>query len=230
MSEADCIYTGGPIVTMEPSMPRAEAIAVAGGRIIAVGSAAEVERTRGPSTRSIDLKGATLMPGFVEAHSHPLMSAMAWGDPVVDVRAVHTPTYAAVLEKIKRRVKKATPGEAIWFLGLDPQLHAGMGKNRPARFWTRSLLTMLSLSRPVISIRVYTNTKALETFRIDASYKPPLGGRVVRTADDRPWKFVETSAWMLLKQFQNSLGADRTARCFERLGREVRPRRLYHDI
>lgn len=214
MSEADCIYTGGPIVTMEPSMPRAEAIAVAGGRIIAVGSAAEVERTRGPSTRSIDLKGATLMPGFVEAHSHPLMSAMAWGDPVVDVRAVHTPTYAAVLEKIKRRVKKATPGEAIWFLGLDPQLHAGM--EEPSREVLDEIAPNNAVAVQTSNFHcVYTNTKALETFRIDASYKPPLGGRVVRTADDRPWKFVETSAWMLLKQFQNSLGADRTARCFE---------------
>ena len=70
-AEADAIYFGGPIVTVDDRRPGAEAVAVAGGRIIAVGSRRDVERTRkGPGTRMIDLAGRTMVPGFIDAHGH----------------------------------------------------------------------------------------------------------------------------------------------------------------
>ncbi|MCS6855966.1 MAG: amidohydrolase family protein, partial [Elioraea sp.] len=73
---ADAIYTGGPILTMNDAAPTAEAVAVRGGRILAVGSRAQVEATRGPATRTIDLRGRTMLPGFFDAHGHALVCGL----------------------------------------------------------------------------------------------------------------------------------------------------------
>jgi predicted amidohydrolase YtcJ len=71
--EADLIYSGGPIVTINDAQPSAEAVAVRGGRILAVGTRAQVEATRGPGTRMMNLEGRTLLPGFVDPHGHVVM-------------------------------------------------------------------------------------------------------------------------------------------------------------
>ncbi len=213
MQGVDRIFFGGPIVTMDAAVPRAEAVAVTDGRIVAVGSRAEIEALASADTVRTDLKGNTLLPGFVEAHSHPLMSAMAWGDPVVDVRAVHVPTYEAVLEKMRRRIAKATPGEVIWFLGLDPQLHAGM--KEPSREDLDALAPNHAIVVQTINFHgVFINTKALEAFGIDADYTPPLGGKFVRAADGLPWKFAETAAWQLCNRFYEMCGDERKIRSF----------------
>lgn len=222
MPIADRIFLGGTVITMETSQPRAEAVAVAGGRILAVGALSDVEAFASAKTERVDLKGAILLPGFVEAHSHPMMSALAWGDPVVDVRAVHTPTYDAVLEKMRRRMTKAVPGEVVWFLGLDPQLHAGMEEP------PREVLDKLAPDNAVIVQTsnfhgIFLNSKALEFFGIGADYAPPLGGKFIKASDGLPWKLMETAAWALLKRFHDHLGEQRRSRCFEEwVGKFVR--------
>jgi hypothetical protein len=67
---ADRIIRGGPIVTVHAAQPTAEAVAIAGGRIVAVGSEADVMQHKGDATEVIDLAGKTLAPGFVDGHSH----------------------------------------------------------------------------------------------------------------------------------------------------------------
>lgn len=69
-NEAEVIIAGARVLTMDPARPRAEAVALAGGRIIAVGSDAEVMGLCGPASRVIDAGGRTLLPGFVESHMH----------------------------------------------------------------------------------------------------------------------------------------------------------------
>ena len=68
--QADMILTGARVLTMDKAQPRAEAVAIAGGKIIAVGTVAEVAALAGPATRVIEAKGRTLLPGFVESHLH----------------------------------------------------------------------------------------------------------------------------------------------------------------
>ena len=67
---ADTIYSGGDIITIHDAAPAAEALAVKDGKILAVGSKADVFKTKGGATRLVDLGGKTLIPGFVDAHSH----------------------------------------------------------------------------------------------------------------------------------------------------------------
>lgn len=74
---AEVVFYGGTVLTMDPSQPRAQAIAISGEHIDAVGSDAEVMALAGTATTVVDLRGATLMPGFVDAHSHYFGSADA---------------------------------------------------------------------------------------------------------------------------------------------------------
>ncbi|MDP3523772.1 MAG: amidohydrolase [Hoeflea sp.] len=64
------IITNGAVLTMDPDLPRAEAVAVKDGRIVAVGSASEVAGLAGPGTQVLDARGATVLPGFIESHMH----------------------------------------------------------------------------------------------------------------------------------------------------------------
>src|SRR5262249_23277513 len=66
----DWILTGGDVVTFDPARPRAEAVAIEGGRIVAVGVAAQIEQLATPATEVTDLEGAALLPGFGDTHMH----------------------------------------------------------------------------------------------------------------------------------------------------------------
>ena len=73
---ADIVFTGGHVHTVDPRRPRAEAVAVHGERISAVGSTDEIASAIGPKTRVVDLGGRPLLPGFQDAHVHPLSGGM----------------------------------------------------------------------------------------------------------------------------------------------------------
>jgi imidazolonepropionase-like amidohydrolase len=74
-STADAIYFGGPIVTVNDAQPSAEAVAIKDGKILAVGARAGIEKDhKGSSTQMIDLGGKTLVPGFLDPHSHYISS------------------------------------------------------------------------------------------------------------------------------------------------------------
>ncbi len=126
VEQAETIFTGGTIVTMEEGAPRAEALAVKDGRILGLGPLAEIETLADDETERVELGSRTLMPGFVEPHTHPAISALLQGAPIIDIRAMTVPTWEAVLGKIRRKVAKSEAGEFIYLLGMDIQLHEGL--------------------------------------------------------------------------------------------------------
>ena len=77
---ADTIWSGGPIITMIDKAMRAEAVAVAvavaGGKTVALGKRSDVMKLNGPATQMVDLKGQTLVPGFVDAHGHIVVGGL----------------------------------------------------------------------------------------------------------------------------------------------------------
>ena len=75
-NQADKIFLGGNIITVDDNNPEAQAIAVHDGKIQAIGSETEVSKFRGSKTKVIDLKGNTLLPGFIDIHTHPILSSM----------------------------------------------------------------------------------------------------------------------------------------------------------
>ena len=209
MSYADRILINGTILTVNSDMAEASAVAIKDGLILAVGDYEQVMNTRGPETKVLDLDGATAMPGFVEAHGHPLLSALTWGDPVIDIRAIHTPTYDAAIEKVKRRILKSQPGEFLFFVGLDPLLHNGMREPSSAE------LDALAPDNPLVietsnCHAIYVNGRALERCGINAETPVPEGGEIIQGTNGKPWKFLESAIDLITDRFYEITGESRT--------------------
>ena len=86
---ADTIYVGGDIVTVNDAIPRAEALAVKDGKILAVGARADIEEMhKGAATRIVDLAGKTLLPGFLDAHSH-YFSSLSVANQVKEGKSIY---------------------------------------------------------------------------------------------------------------------------------------------
>src|SRR6201998_3134884 len=105
MADADLVMTGTAL-TVDEARPTAEALAVAAGAIVAVGSRSDVEGFIGPDTQTVDVGDGCVMPGFIEAHGHPLMEAIALSDRLVDSRPVTMRDAGAVVEAVRREVAR----------------------------------------------------------------------------------------------------------------------------
>ena len=114
----DTIFLGGNILTMDDERPSARALAVDRGRIVSIGSEKEVLKLRRHWTQIIDIRGGTLMPGFIEAHCHPIAGAML--SQLVDVSGFTHGSRSDVLDTIREAVSVAVPGEWVFAFGWDP--------------------------------------------------------------------------------------------------------------
>lgn len=117
---ADIIFHGGPVLTVNAKDEVAQALAVRDGVIIAVGSEREVMTRQGPHTELIDLRGQTLLPGFVAAHEHPALTAVFSG--ALDLSGFTYPSNAEVWQAFRAAVAATPKGEWIYASGLDPIL------------------------------------------------------------------------------------------------------------
>ncbi|MEU0542652.1 amidohydrolase family protein [Nocardia sp. NPDC005978] len=183
MRSADLIFTGGSIITADDGGPTEPShLAVSDGRIIAVGSD-EVLGHRGPDTAMIDLAGRCLMPGFVEAHTHPTQDQTLYLDCVVDIRPVTTcPTADDVDRAIKRALDVAPAGEPLVFYGLDVLLQTGYPT--PTLEW----LDRIGPDRPIIiwqnsGHQAWANTAALRNAGLTDATPDPIGGSFERDTD-----------------------------------------------
>jgi predicted amidohydrolase YtcJ len=120
---AHVIFVGGEIVTINDKQPSAEALAVKGGKIVAVGARADVEKAhKGASTQVVDLGGKTLMPGFIDAHSHYINAlsvasqAKLYAPPAGPGKDVES--IVAALKKFAAD-RKIPRGEMIMAYGYD---------------------------------------------------------------------------------------------------------------
>ena len=177
---ADAIWTGGPILTMNDAAPTAEAVAVRGGRILAVGTRAQVEATRGPGTRMMDLGNRTLLPGFVDPHGHVVMVGLqAVGANLLaapDGEGNDIPALIRILRDWTQRNEAAVRRYGLIFgFGYDDS------QLREQRHPTREELDQVSTEVPVLIIHASShlaaaNSKALEKAGITAATPDPTGG------------------------------------------------------
>lgn len=179
MAPADLVVTG-TILTVDESRPTAEALAVAGGRIIAVGSRSDVQAHIGTDTQTIDVGDGCVMPGFVEAHGHPLMEAMALSDRIVDIRPVTIRKADDVVAAVRREV--AARGAAGAYLnGWDPLLQPGLPQ--PTLAW----LDEIAPDGPLIIIhnsghKAFFNSHAARRVGLSRDTPDPKGARFGRDA------------------------------------------------
>lgn len=169
---ADAIYFGGDILTMEGETANyAEAVAIKDGKILFVGTKAEAEKFHGDATEMKDLKGKTMMPGFIDPHLHPILGAVIlntsfaspfdWNFPWGKVAAIrgHKPFMDKVVEYHKA-LKDPMKQLIVW--GYMEPFHGSM---------SRTELDSISITRPIVvwqysAHEMFFNTAALKKFNI----------------------------------------------------------------
>ena len=203
------LFHGGPILTVDDANPSPEAIVARDGRIEFVGALGDAERILGADHERIDLEGRFLLPGFIDAHSHPLWAAKTRGAPVVDIRAETVPTFEAVLGKIERRVAAARPGEHLLFFGLDAQLHDGFVGPSRAQLDDMAPDNPLGIQTSNCHA-LYMNSAAFEACGIDQTTPTPPGSIIERDGAGRPSGMIaEAITWQALETFYEVWGDDR---------------------
>ncbi len=188
---ATVIFRNGKVYTLDAQKPWAQAVAVAGDRIVAVGADADALAHAGPETKVIDLAGRMLMPGFVEAHIHPLLGAfMTTG---VDLQVA---TAKDALSAIAAYAKSHPTGPIRGF-GWRVDMF-------PADGPTREMLDAVIAERPAFFFAIdghslWINSKALEVAKIDAQTPDPVPGfsYFVRDKGGQPTGYVLESSAVL---------------------------------
>jgi predicted amidohydrolase YtcJ len=178
---ADLVLTGGAVITLDDAHPRAGALAVRDGRIVAVGEDADVKAFRGPATRVIDLAGASVLPGLADAHVH----VEGIGQAAESLSLVGAASLQEALDRVAARAKAMPAGE--WLLGRGWDQNDWPEK----RFPTAAELDRAAGDRPAYLVRVdghasWANTRAIALAGLTAATTDPSGGRIIRDAAGAP--------------------------------------------
>ncbi len=173
MSCADLILVNGNIYTMDPEQPTAEAVAVSNSRIIAVGSNRQILSLAKKDTKKIDLKGKTVIPGFIDTHVH----GASLGRSISQISLRDAKSIKEIQQRIKKQAKKIPKGHWITGRGWDQEQ---LVENR---YPNRSDLDEASRYHPIFLLRVcghlgIANSKALRLSGINKNTKPPEGGLI----------------------------------------------------
>lgn len=172
---ADLIFTNGNVYTVNDKQPHAQAIAVTGDRIVFVGSNSGVKRYQGRKTRVVDLKGATVVPGFADAHAH----FTGVGQREMNLNLEGFTTLEDFLAKVKERVDQAKPGEWVTGRGWIETFW------KPPVFPTRADLDKVAPNNPVYLTRAdghasVASSAALKIAAVTKDTKDPFGGQVLK--------------------------------------------------
>lgn len=205
------VLLNGRVFTLDPARPWAEAVAIAGSRITAVGSTAEIKPLAASATRVIDLKGAFAVPGFNDAHVHiDSTGALLVGVNLLDV---HEP--AAFTSRIREAAARLPRGAWItrgewgayeqWAAGSAGAERAASGSGKGPFTPTRDLIDEATPEHPVFVNRFdrsmyLVNSLALKLAGIDASTPSPANGEIVKDASGRPTGLLKGAAADLVRK------------------------------
>uniref|UniRef100_A0AAU2VBX4 Amidohydrolase n=1 Tax=Streptomyces sp. NBC_00003 TaxID=2903608 RepID=A0AAU2VBX4_9ACTN len=188
---ADLVFTGGPVLTLDAARSRATTVAVTGDRITAVGHD-EVRELIGPKTEVVDLAGKLLIPGFQDAHVHPVSAGIELARCDLTDLITAADTLAAV-----RAYADAHP-EQEWITGGGWSMEAFEGGSP-----TRDLLDRVVPDRPVYLPNrdhhgAWVNTRALTLAGITRDTPDPADGRIERDASGEPTGLLQEGAMDLV--------------------------------
>src|SRR3984957_6205243 len=208
---ADLIIQNARIWTVDPSLPNADAVAIVGDRIVAVGGAAQVGAWRGTNTLVVDAGGKRMLPGFNDAHVH----FVDGGTQLDNVELNDATSQQEFARRISERAAKLSKGE--WLLGGDWD----ETKWTPAVLPTKELIDSITSQTPVAVDRydghmVLANSLALKLAGITAATPDPAGGLIVRDAQGNPTGALKDAAMDLLFKFVPPLTHDQRRHAVER--------------
>lgn len=213
---ADLVLRNGRVVTVDPARSEAQAVAISGDRIAAVGTDAEISRLIGPGTEVVDLRGQLAIPGFIEAHGHflnlghakmilDLTKARSWGDIVAMVGAA---------------AKTAEPGAWITGRGWHQERWQRTPEPSVDGVPLHHELSRVSPANPVLlghasGHAAFANAKALELAGIAKDTANPPGGEIVRDAQGNPTGLLRETAQRLVSAAMAKAEAGRDPKIVE---------------
>lgn len=187
---ADLVLLHGTILTVDARDSVAEAVAIRAGKIVAVGTNAEIERLAGPRTRRIDLYGRTATPGLIDSHAHIADGGLA---ELYHVKLSDVSTVAEAVERVRAGVSRLKPGEWLQGDGWDE------GKLAEHRYLHAADLDPVSPANPVWLSHTtghygVANSLALRLAHIGPGTPDPPAGTIDRGADGAPTGVLKESA------------------------------------
>jgi predicted amidohydrolase YtcJ len=192
---ADLVLTNGKVVTVEASLPVAQAVAVRGARIIGIGRAIDLQPFIGPATQVVDLHGQLVIPGFVEGHGH----FTGVGEAQLSLKLMPATSWDQIVKMVAEAAKGAKPGE--WIIGRGWHQEKWTSRPNPnvEGFPTHASLDAVSPNNPVVLTHAsghasFVNAKAMEVSDINRSTPDPPGGEILKDGAGNPTGLLRETA------------------------------------
>lgn len=198
---ADLILTNARVYTVHEKQPRAEAVAIRGDRIMAVGSTEEIAALRGDSTTVLDLGGRFLMPGFIEGHGH--FSGL--GNSLMNLNFLKSRNWDEIVAMVAEKAKTAKPGEWITGRGWHQEKWDKIPERNVLGYPYHDELSAVSPDNPVILRHasghgLFANKAAMDAAGVSTETPNPTGGEIVRDAAGNAIGMFEETAMGVINQ------------------------------
>jgi predicted amidohydrolase YtcJ len=208
---ADLVLRNGKIVTLNPAAPAAQAVAVRGDLITAVGSNADARRWIGPRTKVIDLRGMLAIPGLIEGHGH--FTEIGEYRLGLDLREART--WDDIVARVGRAAQDAKPGEWIVGRGWHQSKWDRAPEPNVEGFPLHASLSAVSPNNPVLLTHAsghaaFVNAQALSAAGVTAQTPDPPGGEILKDQQGRPTGLLRETAEELASRAYGQWRARRT--------------------
>lgn len=192
---ATLVLRNGKVITVDAGMPEAQAIAIRGDRIVAVGTNQAIQAFVGPATQVIDLRGQLAIPGLVESHGH----FMGLGQSKLTLDLMDVKDWDEIVGMVAAAAKQAKPGEWILGRGWHQEKWAGTPKPNVEGFPFHDALSKVSPNNPVMLTHAsghatFVNAKAMEAANLTRTTVNPSGGEILKDATGRPIGLLRETA------------------------------------
>ena len=197
----DLILLNGRIVTADDARPEAEAIAMRGETIVALGTSAEIRALAGTGTKVVDLEGRLAIPGFIEGHGH--FSGL--GTSLMNLNLMPSKSWDEILTAVAAAVETAKPGQWIVGRGWHQEKWTSVPNPNVEGFPTHESLSRVSPNNPVVLTHAsghasFVNAKAMELSGITKDTAAPAGGEILKDANGMPTGLLRETAARLVRQ------------------------------
>ena len=204
--KADLVLLHGNVVTVDSLHPRAQAIAVRGDKIVAVGSDADIQKLVGPQTRTIDLKGRLAMPGFIDGHGH--YTGLGESKLVLDLTKAKL--WDDIVAQVADAAKRAKPGALIEGRGWHQEKWDRVPQPNVEGVPLHASLDRVSPNNPVVLEHAsghasFVNGAALALAGITRDTPNPAGGEIVKDSTGAPTGLLKESAQGLMARGEAKL-------------------------
>lgn len=192
---ATLVLRNGKIVTVDEKLPEAQAVAIRGDRIVAVGSNAEIQRYVGAATQVIDLQGQLAVPGLIESHGH----FMGLGQSKMTLDLMDVKDWSEIVSLVAAAAKQAKPGEWIIGRGWHQEKWSSVPQPNVEGFPYHDTLSQVSPNNPVLLTHAsghasFANAAAMAAANLTEKTADPQGGEILKDQSGRPIGLLRETA------------------------------------